>query len=376
MGDKNPIRTFRDYFKPSNKGYRNTIELAEGKNVVPLRSDTIRLVQNGCSFYGVQSEDLNQHLKDFLKLMDSLDLDVANRKRTCLRLFQFSFRDQSRNWLERLPEGSISTWEDLTTLLSAQFLTATNDSQCSYKQLTFNQCITLCQKADQNKSRDDKSEDEGREEEGNPENINTTPPSPLDPLITFITEKVRKLNSFLESSDLVPRSSDEKFVCTKDDGYVMFVEIIKKNEEDKRRGVEYVMSKILGFYKECLELGPEYLTGVADEGEINVLKTNTPYPSRRYGVSVPALTKRPQKFKDQYAVSRGLNTLMDDPNITMEEYIKLEEEKARRRGRVFNWQTTTYGKIRVDDDLHRLSSMEAEFPAIVINYAFAPQDAL
>ncbi|GKA47167.1 putative reverse transcriptase domain-containing protein [Tanacetum coccineum] len=36
--------------------------------------------------------------------------------------------------------------------------------------------------------------------------------------------------------------------------------------------------------------------------------TNTPYPSRRYGVSVPALTKRPQKIKDQYAVSRGLNT--------------------------------------------------------------------
>ncbi|GKC56806.1 hypothetical protein Tco_1084404 [Tanacetum coccineum] len=39
------------------------------------------------------------------------------------------------------------------------------------------------------------------------------------------------------------------------------------NEEDKRRGVEYVMSKILGFYKECLELGPEYLTGMDDEGE-------------------------------------------------------------------------------------------------------------
>ncbi|GJS67208.1 hypothetical protein Tco_0681772 [Tanacetum coccineum] len=67
---------------------------------------------------------------------------------------------------------------------------------------------------------------------------------------------------------------------------------------------------------------------------------------------------------------------MDDPNITMEEYIKLEEKKARRRGQVFNWQTTTYGKIRVDDDLHDLSSMEAEFPAIVINDAFPPEDAL
>ncbi|GKB75648.1 hypothetical protein Tco_0942543 [Tanacetum coccineum] len=41
-----------------------------------------------------------------------------------------------------------------------------------------------------------------------------------------------------------------------------------RNEEDKRRGVEYVMSKILGFYKECLELGPEYLTGMDDEGEV------------------------------------------------------------------------------------------------------------
>ncbi|GKD73115.1 hypothetical protein Tco_1331397, partial [Tanacetum coccineum] len=67
---------------------------------------------------------------------------------------------------------------------------------------------------------------------------------------------------------------------------------------------------------------------------------------------------------------------MDNPNMTMEEYIKLEEEKARRRGRVFNRQTATYGKIRVDDDLHDLSSMEAEFLAIIINDAFAPQEAL
>ncbi|GJS08391.1 hypothetical protein Tco_0365187 [Tanacetum coccineum] len=41
-----------------------------------------------------------------------------------------------------------------------------------------------------------------------------------------------------------------------------------RNEEDKRRGVEYVMSKILGFYKECLELGPEYVRGMDDEGEV------------------------------------------------------------------------------------------------------------
>ncbi|GKB12305.1 hypothetical protein Tco_0846228 [Tanacetum coccineum] len=32
---------------------------------------------------------------------------------------------------------------------------------------------------------------------------------------------------------------------------------------------------------------------------------------------------------------------MDDPNITMEEYIRLEEEKAQKRGKVFNWKLLT-----------------------------------
>ncbi|GJV76167.1 hypothetical protein Tco_1507751 [Tanacetum coccineum] len=32
MGDENPIRTLGDYFKPSHKGYRNTIELPIGNN--------------------------------------------------------------------------------------------------------------------------------------------------------------------------------------------------------------------------------------------------------------------------------------------------------------------------------------------------------
>ncbi|GKA80196.1 hypothetical protein Tco_0786792 [Tanacetum coccineum] len=65
---------------------------------------------------------------------------------------------------------------------------------------------------------------------------------------------------------------------------------------------------------------------------------------------------------------------MDDPSMTMEEYIMFEEEKTRKRGKVFNWKIATYGKIRIDNDLHDLSSLEAEFPAIVITDAFVPHD--
>ncbi|GKA89463.1 zinc finger, CCHC-type containing protein [Tanacetum coccineum] len=121
IGDQNPIRTLGDYSKPSHDGYRNTIELPVGNNVVPLRSNTIQLVQNGCSFYELRSKDPNQHLKDFLKLVDSLDIDSDNRERTRLCLFQFSLRDQASNWLERLSAGSITTWEDLATRFLAQF---------------------------------------------------------------------------------------------------------------------------------------------------------------------------------------------------------------------------------------------------------------
>ena len=40
-----------------------------------------------------------------------------------------------------------------------------------------------------------------------------------------------------------------------------------RNDEDRRRGVEYVKNRMLGFYKECLQLGPEYKTGIGDDLE-------------------------------------------------------------------------------------------------------------
>ncbi|GJW33756.1 hypothetical protein Tco_0053788 [Tanacetum coccineum] len=100
MGDENPIRTLGDYSKPSHVGYRNTIELLAWNNVVPLPSDTIRLVQNECLFHRLRSEDPNQHLKDFLKLVDSLDLDES------LSEAWTRFKDL----LQKVPHHGIDLW--------------------------------------------------------------------------------------------------------------------------------------------------------------------------------------------------------------------------------------------------------------------------
>ncbi|GKC88173.1 putative reverse transcriptase domain-containing protein, partial [Tanacetum coccineum] len=72
--------------------------------------------------------------------------------------------------------------------------------------------------------------------------------------------------------------------------------------------------------------------------------------------------------------SSSANT--DDPKITMEEYIRLEEEKAHRRGKVYNWETATYNKIWDNKDVHDLEYVETEFPAIVFNDMLTSKTAL
>ncbi|GJR04167.1 retrotransposon protein, putative, ty1-copia subclass [Tanacetum coccineum] len=106
--------------------------------------------------------------------------------------------------------------------------------------------------------------------------------------------------------------------------------------------------------------------------------TNTSYPGKE-------IRRISAKSSQEYAYSqfpiRRIHLLpytvnMDDPNITMEEYTRLGEEKARRCSKVYNWETATYGKIWCNEDVHDLKSVETEFPAIVFNDALTSEVAL
>nr|GEV42112.1 hypothetical protein [Tanacetum cinerariifolium] len=72
LSDMNPIRTLGDYSKPSNEGYRNTIKLPEGNNMVPLLSDTIRtakLCNDIRMFQQHQGESLSEAWNRFKDLL-------------------------------------------------------------------------------------------------------------------------------------------------------------------------------------------------------------------------------------------------------------------------------------------------------------------
>nr|GEV71592.1 reverse transcriptase domain-containing protein [Tanacetum cinerariifolium] len=81
-GDENPIRTLGDYFKPSHEGYRNTIELLEGNNTVPLRFDiiwTTKLRNDIIMFQQHQGESLSEawtRFKDLLQKVPHHGIDL------------------------------------------------------------------------------------------------------------------------------------------------------------------------------------------------------------------------------------------------------------------------------------------------------------
>ncbi|GJU09996.1 hypothetical protein Tco_1132392 [Tanacetum coccineum] len=99
MGDANPIRTLGDYSKPSHEGYRNTIELP----------------------------DPNQHLKDFLKLVDSLDLDGENRCPEYIRPSPHQARGSSTLDRTRLAPTQPTQVNKITT--SCEICSGTHDTQ-------------------------------------------------------------------------------------------------------------------------------------------------------------------------------------------------------------------------------------------------------
>ncbi|GJX72936.1 hypothetical protein Tco_0311531 [Tanacetum coccineum] len=333
MGDANPIRTLKDYSKPSHEGYRNTIELPVGNNVVPLRSDTIswndqrdfakpvkaiyfpqdvpstsgrRLIEfenqvqrlmeahlaptqptqvnkitslceicSGSHDTQYCMEDPKQAFVEYA--FSRLVSNFMASQDTRLSMFEANFKQQQSEMTNKIdtvlkaitdrmagalpsdtvknPELALITLFSLPSLFSdiksdhltiMHILTSDKEtclvvfvllppsfSKCPFTTFSSINTVTICPKQP-NKPQNVESEGEDQEERSIPENIDPTPPSPHEPSISFIMEKVRKLNSFLESSGLVPQSSDTEIVCIKGgDGDVMFIEIIRKNDDSR-----------------------------------------------------------------------------------------------------------------------------------------------
>ncbi|GJX73451.1 hypothetical protein Tco_0312046 [Tanacetum coccineum] len=246
MGDENPIRTLGDYSKPSHEGYRNTIKLLVGNNVVPLRFDTIRrtidqsaggkLRDRNAEESWALLEDLALYNnkswndpRDFAKPIKAIALPQDVPSTSDRRLIELE------NQVQRLMEAHLAPIQTTqgTSPIPQNFMIVEDISSIIDPRLS--QVVLGRPFIEISNMIHDPHEGVVRFTNGN------------DKVSYKIPHKIEQYNSL---SNLEKEQTKSVYL---------------RNEEDRRRGVEYMMSKILGFYKKCLELGPKYVNGMDDE---------------------------------------------------------------------------------------------------------------
>ncbi|GKB12841.1 hypothetical protein Tco_0846764 [Tanacetum coccineum] len=266
MGDENPIRTLGDYSKPSHEGYMNTIELPEGNNVgknalafisiLPTRSSHLYM---GGSYYPIPCSILSTG-KDrktpkrypdvpttswriYIRSMDSFQgltpkSPSSWHRPLTLKSWELlkDLANDPRDFANpvkaiALPQDVPSTSDRRLIELENQVKRLMEAHLAPTQPTQVNKITTLCEICSGPHDTQYCME--------NPEQAFAEyASSSTDEAGALIaTKQVRKLNSMLESLGLVPRSSNTKFVCSKeDDGEVMFIEIIRDDDEPQNEG--------------------------------------------------------------------------------------------------------------------------------------------
>ncbi|GKB00624.1 hypothetical protein Tco_0828617 [Tanacetum coccineum] len=257
MGDENPIRTLGDYSRPSHEGYRNTIELPKGNNVG--KNALVRTIDQSA---GGKLHDLNPEEswailedlalydneswndpRDFAKPVKAIALPQDVLSTSDRRLIELE------NQVQRLMEAHLAPtrstqMKQITT--PCEICSGPHDTQyCKENpKQAFVEYVSSCTDeageglvsefmASQD-ARLSKFEADFKQKQSEMTNkIDTVLKAITDRITgTLPSDTVRKLNSMLESLGLVPQSSNTKFVCSKkDDGEVMFIEIIRDDDE-------------------------------------------------------------------------------------------------------------------------------------------------
>ncbi|KAH9722991.1 hypothetical protein KPL70_006933 [Citrus sinensis] len=112
-------KTLREYFSPLAANQPSCIVLRQTTAThFELKPSVIQLLP---SFHGLEREDPYLHIKEFLDICSTFRFQNFNDESIKLRMFPFSLKDKAKAWLNSLPAGSISTWDELSNKFLTKF---------------------------------------------------------------------------------------------------------------------------------------------------------------------------------------------------------------------------------------------------------------
>ena len=139
-----PQRTLRDYYRPVvAENYSGIQRQTVPANNFELKPALINMVQQN-QYGGTPNDDPNIHLATFLEICETVKYNRVPPDAIRLKLFPFSLRDKARAWLQSLPPGSVTTWEDMAQKFLTKFFPPSKTSQLrveitQFRQLDFEQ---------------------------------------------------------------------------------------------------------------------------------------------------------------------------------------------------------------------------------------------
>ncbi|KAH9762999.1 hypothetical protein KPL70_001024 [Citrus sinensis] len=112
-------KTLREYFSPLAANQPSCIVLPQTTAThFELKPSVIQLLP---SFHGLEREDPYLHINEFLDICSTFRFQNFNDESIRLRMFLFSLNDKAKAWLNSLPAGSISTWDELSNKFLTKF---------------------------------------------------------------------------------------------------------------------------------------------------------------------------------------------------------------------------------------------------------------
>ncbi|XP_076930904.1 uncharacterized protein LOC143595872 [Bidens hawaiensis] len=121
MADPNNQGHMDDFAPPFLDGYVSGVREPEITVSFEIKSSIIHMVENSVSFHGLSNEDPHSHVAHFLRLCATFKIQGCTDDAVRLRVFPFSLRGAALEWLEALPSGSITTWNQLVEQFLLQY---------------------------------------------------------------------------------------------------------------------------------------------------------------------------------------------------------------------------------------------------------------